>query len=139
LSSQYGYVILIEGQPNGQILVGTSNNYFLIMNPYSLSIIAYALIPTGPITSFAFDYLPIWVNHTLNNIYYVTTKSKCYAYYYFPSNNNYEIGLNYFNASGGFQLLTYDGNSTGMAMTGIFNASTNFTMTLILDSNRPSG
>jgi hypothetical protein len=131
---------LIEDYDGKLIIAATSTNYLLVIDIADLRTKAYIKVP-DPITSI------MWGSNSnisfppsgVSNYIYVTTSGGSNFVYYFRNVRNYEIGLNYANDDGSVQLLTYDGSSTGLGMTNIFHASTNDTMTLVLDSSRPSG
>ena len=138
--SQFGYITLIEDYDGKLIIAATSTNYLLVIDIADLRTRAYIKVP-DPITSI------MWGSNSnisfppsgVSNYIYVTTSGGSNFVYYFKNVRNYEIGLNYANDDGSVQLLTYDGSLTGLGMTNIFHASTNDTMTLVLDSSRPSG
>jgi hypothetical protein len=143
-NAQFGYITMIEDYNGPSIIAATSGNYVLIINIEDLRVIAFTKVP-ATITS-----IMRGSGYNINNpvsgvldYIYVTTASGSNPgntfVYYAVSTKNYEIGLNYANISGEPQLLTYNGNAQGLGMTNLFNASTNDTMTLILDSGRPRG
>jgi alpha-tubulin suppressor-like RCC1 family protein len=142
--SQFGYITLIEDYDGKLIIAATSTNYLLVIDIANLKIRAYIKVP-APITSIMWgsNSNVNFLDSGVSNYIYVTTSNGSNAgsnfAYYFRNVNNYEIGLNYANSDGAVQLLTYDGSSTGLGMTNIFHASTNDTMTLVLDSSRPRG
>jgi hypothetical protein len=117
------------------------------MLPKTLDIIAYALVP-GTITSlkwatYASFFTGISTTEAAQNFIFVSTcelsgglpsNPRAYAYT-LQTPANYEMGLNYYNASGELQEMTIDGAQIGSAVTGIIHASTNDTFTVIVDSN----
>jgi len=131
LNSNYGYVKYIESFTDGLIIVATSNNYLLVMGSTNLTVYGSTVVP-GTITS-----LTSSVNNqtgvTPSDIptIFVTTTFNIYAYE-INITPNYEIGLNYYNISGDYQLMTQSGLQTGSPITNIFNTSTNDTFTLLL-------
>ena len=105
-----------------------------------LQIVSSVLVPAA-ITSITYGSL-FATNGFPNAVFVSTVTGQSYAYY-LNLINNYEIGLNYPNIGANYQLMTYDGTQSatgsGVGVTSIFNASTNDTFTIILDSSRPLG
>ena len=140
-SALYGNITLIESFLPGTIIAATSSNYILVLNNATLAVIAsYSMSQT--ITSITYSNKP---QVTYNNgvivvvasVIYVSTNSGNNIALYLLS--NFEIGLNFANISGNYQLLTSDGTLSGVGMTNIFNSATSDTFSVVLDSSRPNG
>ncbi len=130
LDSVYGYVTLIESYANQTIMVATSNNYLLIMDAQTLEIYAYAVVP-GAIRSMTWSANSTLTSLVGKSIIFVSTDFSSYAYE-LQSNANNEIGLNFYNSTGTYQLMTDNGFTTGNPITNVIHASTNDTFTVIV-------
>ena len=130
ISSVYGYVKYIESFVDGVIIAATSNNYLLVMGATNLVVFGATLVP-GDITSITSSYPEYGVAPSGKPTIFVTTTYNVYAYE-INITPNYEIGLNYYNITGDYQLLTQNGFQTGSPVTNIINTSTNDTFTLLL-------
>jgi hypothetical protein len=146
IPSAYGYAIDVQNYIGGMVIVSTSNNYILVVRISSMTIVNYIVVP-GAIKSLVASTLKdVATIETTDRMIVQTTaqdpaapsNNKLYAYL-FPSTKNVEIGLNYGNLAGAFQSLTGNGSYASTPFTSIFNASTNETFTLILDSSKPQG
>jgi hypothetical protein len=131
LNSVYGYAKLIESFSDGLIYVATSNNYLLVMSATSLIIYGATLVP-GTITSItSCEGNQTGVAPSSTPTIFVTTTFNVYAYE-INIVPNYEIGLDFYNISGDYQILTQSGLQTGIAVTNVVSASTNDTFSIIL-------
>ena len=90
-----------------------------------------ATLVSGEITSITSSYPEYGVAPSGKPTIFVTTTYNVYAYE-INITPNYEIGLNYYNITGDYQLMTQNGLQTGSPVTNIINTSTNDTFTLLL-------
>jgi alpha-tubulin suppressor-like RCC1 family protein len=140
VGSSVGYAIVLGYYPpdTNIFLVGTSANYLIAVNSVTLAIYGSVLVPitgTNKITSIT------WQTNNLspNGLFVVTDSAGNNYLYKVPINFNFEIGLNYSNSTGNYQLLTYDGTQTGIGMTNISYSSTSDTFSVVIDTSRPNG
>ena len=137
LDLTYGYITLINSYVSGSFIAATSNNYLIIVSNSDLRLISSILVPSR-ITSLLWSQNSTSTENHPNSIFVTTSSGSVYSYYVDPE-ANYEIGLNYVNAAGNYQVLTYNGIQSGLAVTSCFESSTSDTFSIILDSSRPNG
>lgn len=154
LSPTYGYAKFVEVYSANIIAVITQNsttgvNWLLLCDMVTLDVLAASLMP-GNVTSLNASTATTGDTTSSNavrpgtpvittTVSTLTSVQRVNYAYYVPADANFEMGLNYRNISGTIQSLTRDGNITGIAYTGINNASVSNTFTVILDTNKPNG
>ena len=146
IPSAYGYALDVQNYTGGLVLVSTSNNYVLVVQISTMTIVSYVVIP-GAIKSIIGNVLQDVSTIETNNRMIVQAtaqdpadlnNNRAYAYL-FPATRNVEMGLSFANQAGAFQSLTTDGSFAGTPFTSVYNASTSDTFTLIIDSSKPTG
>ena len=148
IPSIFGYVNYIQMYIAGYIIAATSNNYVLVINIAKLTIDSYILVP-GTITSLSATTNPtnlITQPPANTPVICVTTYTdfgnlpgEGTFYYYIDLTPSYQMGLNYANMAGSYQLLSSDGTQSGPVIPGVYNGSAGDTFTVIVDSTKPAG
>lgn len=148
IPSIFGYIQNINMFSAGYIIASTSENYVLVINITKLTIDSYILVP-GVITSITSTANPanLTTQPPINTPVICVTVDTDFGnlpgpgtfYYYIDLTPNYEIALNYANMAGSYEFITPTGSQQGMAYTGIYNASTSDSFTVLIDSTKPAG
>jgi len=134
-----GYVNFLSNSGiNSVFFATTSDNYLVALDSALLTVYGYIKVPiSGSNTIVSVT----WQSSSLSvsGIVAVTDSAGNNFVFQIPSNANYEMGLNYFNSAGSYQLLTYDGSQAGLGMTSIVYAKTSDTFSVVIDSSKPFG
>ena len=104
-----------------------------------MSIYGYTLVPTKGNSITSITWQSQYTALSPNGIFVVTDSAGNNYVYTIPVDFNFEIGLNYSNSTGSYQVLTYNGLQNGVGMTSIIFAKTSDTFSAIIDSSRQFG